>query len=66
MNHADMMLLIMLVVSFTALVMSIWLLVRIHIQDDVIERLERENKRLRSVLDDIYRLLETGDGHIPM
>lgn len=67
MSYADAIILILFISMIIIVVMSVWLLVKIYMQDDEIEKLQAENKRLRTVSDDIYRLLlEKYDGDIPM
>lgn len=67
MTYADAIILILFISMIIIVIMSVWLLVKIYMQDDEIEKLQAENKRLRTVSDDIYRLLlEKDNGDIPM
>ena len=67
MNYTDLTVLILFIFVVASMLMSIWLMVKIHTQDGEIEVLQKENRRLRTVSDDIYRLLlEKDNGDIPM
>ena len=67
MTYADAIILILFISMIIIVIMSVWLLVKIYMQDDEIEKLQAENKRLRTVSDDIYKLLlEQEDDYISM
>lgn len=67
MNYTDLTVLILFAFVVASMLMSVWLIFKIHTQDDEIEVLQKENRRLRTVSDDIYRLLlEKDNGDIPM
>ena len=67
MSYADAIILILFISMIIIVIMLVWLLVKIYMQDDEIEKLQAENKRLRSVSNDIYKiLLGKNDGDIPM
>lgn len=67
MNYTDLTVLILFIFVVASMLMSIWLMVKIHTQDGEIEVLQKENRRLHTVSDDIYRiLLEKDNGDIPM
>lgn len=67
MNYTDLTVLILFIFVVASMLISVWLMVKIHIQDGEIEVLQKENRRLRTVSDDIYRLLlEKDNGDIPM
>ena len=65
MTYADAIILILFISMIIIVIMSVWLLVKIYMQDDEIEKLQAENKRLRSVSNDIYKiLLGKNDGDV--
>lgn len=65
MTYADAIILILFISMIIIVIMSVWLLVKIYMQDDEIEKLQAENKKLRSVSNDIYKiLLGKNDGDV--
>ena len=65
MSNADAIIRILFISMIINVIMSVWLLVKIYMQDDEIEKLQAENKRLRSVSNDIYKiLLRKNDGDV--